>query len=72
MEKQKPIKVGSIVKAKNIEGYFKITSIRGGKANLGAIFGNKIYHKGISIYDITESEKEWYSKWQNSESYMSM
>ena len=70
------INVGSIVKANpltsTIKGYYRIRSIRGGKANLAAIFGGAIYHKGILLKDLIECENEWYAKWQRSESYQCM
>jgi hypothetical protein len=70
------IEVGSIVKANpltsTIKGYYRIRSIRGGKANLCGPFGRLIYHKGIPVKDLIECENEWYSQWQQSESYQSM
>jgi hypothetical protein len=70
------IEVGSIVKANpltsTIKGYYRIRSIRGGKANLCGPFGRLIYHKGIPVKDLIECENEWYSQWQQSESYQCM
>jgi len=70
------IEVGSIVKVNSltstIKGYYRIRSIRGGKANLAAIFGGFIYHKGIPVKDLIECENEWYAQWQQSESYQCM
>jgi hypothetical protein len=70
------IEVGSIVKANpltsTIKGYYRIRSIRGGKANLCGPFGRQIYHKGIPVKDLIECENEWYSQWQQSESYQCM
>lgn len=70
------IEVGSIVKANpltsTIKGYYRIKSIRGGKANLCGPFGRQIYHKGIPVKDLIECENEWYSQWQQSESYQCM
>jgi hypothetical protein len=70
------IEVGSIVKANpltsTIKGYYRVKSIRGGKANLCGPFGRMIYHKGIPVKDLVECENEWYSQWQQSESYQSM
>jgi len=68
----KTIEVCSIVKKTNETGYYRVTSIRGGKANLGSIFGKCIYHKGVPIETLIECEDEWYSKWQQSESYQCM
>jgi hypothetical protein len=64
------IQKGSIVKFEN--GNYRVTSLRGGKVNLGSIFGKTIYYKGIPIENITENEGEWYKKWTQSESYMCM
>lgn len=70
------IEVGSIVKANpltsTIKGFYRIRSIRGGKANLCSPFGRQIYHKGIPVKDLVECESEWYAKWQQSESYQCM
>ena len=67
------IKTGSIVSIKNGYGmYYRVTSYRGGKVNLGSIFGKTIYHKGIPIENVTENEKEWSKKWTQSESYWCM
>jgi hypothetical protein len=70
------IEVGSIVKVNSltnpIKGYYRIRSIRGGKANLCGPFGRLIYHKGIPVQDLIECENEWYSQWQQSESYQCM
>lgn len=70
------IEVGSIVKANpltsTIKGYYRIRSIRGGKANLCGPFGRQIYYKGIPVKDLIECENEWYAQWQQSESYQCM
>jgi hypothetical protein len=70
------IEVGSIVKANpltsTIKGYYRIRSIRGGKANLCGPFGRQIYHKGIPVKDLVECENEWYAKWQQTETYACM
>jgi beta-galactosidase/beta-glucuronidase len=65
-----PIKKRDIVSYQG--GHYRVTSVRGGKANLGAIFGKGIYHKGVSVHDMFENEKEWYKKWSQSETYMCM
>jgi hypothetical protein len=66
------IEVGSIVSIKKESGYYKVTSLRGGKVNLGSIFGKTIYHKGIPVENVYENETEWYIKWTQSETYMCM
>ena len=72
------IQKGSIVAVKGVDknsdlsGYYRVTSVRGGKANLGAIFGKHIYHKGIAVSSLIECEKEWYSQWSKSDTYACM
>ena len=76
----KQINKGSVVKFVNPDklnkttGYLIVTSLRGGKANLGPIFGNgkTIYFKGIPVTDLVECHDEWYDKWTNSETYKCM
>ena len=72
----KQINVGSIVKFvefKGSGGYYKVWSIRGGKANLGVIFGKRhLYHKGISLAELVECQDEWYAKWQQTDTYKCM
>jgi len=70
MEKRTEIKKGSIVSFEN--GNYRVTSVKGGKVNLGSIFGKYIYYKGIPIEDMFENEEQWYKKWSQSESYMCM
>lgn len=72
---QETIIVGSIVKGKlfsTISGYYRVRSIRGGKANLCSPFGRNIIHKGIPVTHLEECENEWYAKWQQTEQYQSM
>lgn len=72
------LKAGSIIKVVNrysegvMSGYYRITSVRGMYANLGSIFGKTIYHKRVPLSWLVEAQEEWYSKWSQSESYMSM
>jgi hypothetical protein len=73
--KNSKIEAGSIVKfvdANVDRGYYRVTSARGGKVNLGSIFGRSIYHKGILIENVVECQDEWYSNWQKSETYQCM
>lgn len=75
MTKEMNITVGSIVKMQSkygTRGNYRVTSIRGGKANLGSIFGKHIYHKGVPVENLKECEKEWYAAWQQSETYQCM
>ena len=53
-------------------GYYRVTSLRGGKVNLGSVFGKGIYFKGILLEEVYECQKEWYAKWNQSETYMCM
>jgi len=64
------IKKGSIVRFE--EGNYRVTSLRGGKVNLGSIFGSKIYHKGIPVEYVVEYGAEFYESWSKSEIYMCM
>jgi hypothetical protein len=66
------IKVGSIVSIKGESGYYKVTSYRGGKVNLGSIFGRSIYHKGVSVENVYENGDAFYDRWSQSETYMCM
>jgi hypothetical protein len=67
---QNEIQKGSIVKFEN--GNYRVTSLRGGKVNLGSIFGKHIYHKGILVEDVNEDSAAWYERWSQSETYMCM
>ncbi len=66
----KEIEKGNIVEYSG--SYYRVTSARGQKVNLGAIFGGHIYHKSIPVTQVREAEAEWYAKWQRSESYQCM
>ncbi len=61
---------GTIVKYDG--GFYRITRETKSTVNLGAIFGNHIYHKGIQKSEVTEAHDEWYQRWAQSETYMSM
>ena len=66
------IKVGSIVSIKGESGYYKVTSYRGSKVNLGSIFGRSIYHKGVPVENVYENGDAFYDRWSQSETYMCM
>ena len=67
------IQKGSIVSIKNgYGGYYKITSLKDGKVNLGSIIRNEILHKGVPIENIYENGKEWSKKWSKSNTSMCM
>ncbi len=82
MENKKEVQKGSIVSVKeNVldkngkvipKGFMQVTSIRGGKVNLGGIMNGVIYHKGIPIENVYENSKEWWDRYSQSEAYMSM
>jgi hypothetical protein len=79
MIKESKIEVGQVVAFKDTKGdcekngYYKVTSIRGGKVNLGSIFGRSIYYKGIPVDEVYECQDKWncYCRSQT-ESYMCM
>jgi hypothetical protein len=54
------------------DGNYRVTCVKGGKVNLGAIFGKHIYHKGVPIDQVTDDEAAWYKRWTQSETYMCM
>ena len=66
------IEKGAIVSLKNESGFYRVTSCRGGKVNLGSIFGKTIYHKGIPIENVYENAVAWHEKWVQSETYQCM
>ena len=70
MENKTEIQKGMIVSYK--EGNYRVTSARGGKVNLGSIFGKKIYEKGIPIEEVFENSVAFYEQWSKSETYMCM
>jgi hypothetical protein len=53
-------------------GNYRVTAVRGGKVNLGAIFGKHIYFKGIPVEQVRDDEAAWYERWTKSETYMCM
>jgi len=64
------IEIGSIVLYDG--GWYRVRKVTKNTVNLGAIFGNNLYHKGISKELVTEDEAAWYAKWQQSDTYRSM
>ena len=67
------IQKGSIVSIKNgYGGYYKITSLKDGKVNLGSIIRKEILHKGVPIENIYENGKEWSKKWSKNNTSMCM
>lgn len=51
---------------------YRVTCVKGGKVNLGSIFGKHIYHKGIPVELVVDDEGAWYQRWTQSETYMCM
>jgi hypothetical protein len=64
------INTGSIVKYQG--GFYRVTRCTKNAVNLGAVFGGRIYHKGIKKSEVTEAGDEWYEKWSQSETYKCM
>ena len=53
-------------------GFYRVTSHRGSKVNLGRVFGGSIIHKGIPETAVVEAHGEFYNHWCQSETYMCM
>ena len=53
-------------------GFYRISRLSKFKANLKAVFGSRIAHKGISVDEIVEAEAEFYAYWQTTEAYRCM
>lgn len=53
-------------------GWYRVRKCTKHKVNLGSIFGNYLYHRGVDKSRVTEDEAAWYKKWQQSETYQSM
>ena len=64
------INSGSIVKFEG--GFYRVTRCTKNTVNLGAIFGTRVYNKGIQKSEVTEAHNEWYLRWTQSETYMCM
>jgi hypothetical protein len=55
------------------DAYFRIRSIRGTWCNLVSPFGSrKCIMRFVPLADLVECENEWYSKWQQTETYQCM
>lgn len=72
MTKLTPIEItiGMIVKYQN--GFYRVTRLTKNTANLAAVFGSKIYHKGINRNEVVEATNEFHQQWSQSESYRCM
>jgi hypothetical protein len=64
------IKSGMIVRFEG--GHYRVTKATKNTVNLGAVFGGRVYHKGVDITLVQEDEAAWYSNWSRSESYQCM
>ena len=68
------VSIGSIVKYQ--EGYYRVSADKGYGAkrwvNLRSIFGSTVYHKRVPHNEVIEAQEEWFNKWSQSETYMSM
>ena len=61
---------GAVVKFQ--EGFYRVSSHRGGKVNLAGVWNGRIYEKGILEAEVVEAHDEFYDYWSKSESYMCM
>jgi hypothetical protein len=74
------LQINDIVKLKdpaaynsNHTAYFRIRSIRGTWCNLVSPFGSRTcIMRYVPLADLVECENEWYSKWQQTETYQCM
>lgn len=74
----KPVVKGSVVRYVTKDGvhmWMRVTAVIGtgskARVNLGAIFGGKVYYKGVSIERVVEDEAAWHAKYVTSETYRS-
>lgn len=65
-----PIEKGSVVKYK--DGWCRVTAKFKNTVNLGGIFNEKLYHKGVPLSEVFEDHDAWYEQWTQSETYKSM
>ena len=68
------VSIGSIVKYQG--GFYRVSADKGYGAyrwvNLKSIFSGKMAHKSIPHNEVIEAQEEWFNKWSQSETYMSM
>lgn len=72
MEEKKKITSGMIVKYETDGEWYRVRKVTKNTVNLGSIFGNTLYHKGVSKDLVKEDHDAWYSNWSKSETYMCM
>lgn len=53
-------------------GHYRVRKVTKNTVNLGAIFGGKLYYKGVDKTLVTEDEVAWNEAWMRSETYQSM
>ena len=54
------------------DGFYRVSSHRGGKVNLAGVWNGRIYEKGILEANVVEAADEFYDYWSKSETYMCM
>lgn len=64
------IKIGTVIEYQG--GFYRVTRLTKNTANLGSVFGNTIYYKGIQRNEIVEASDAFHKKWEQSESYQCM
>ena len=50
----------------------RITRLTSKWANIGGVWGGKVFAKQVPLESLTECEAEWYENWTKSESYRCM
>ena len=80
--KESTLQVNDIVKLKKpfttnsgreYTSYFRIRTIRGTWCNLESPFGSRqCIMRYVPLTDVVECQKEWYAKWQQTDSYQCM
>lgn len=67
----KPVVKGSTVRYQ--DGYYCVSSITKATCNLTGVFHrHRVIHKRVPLREVYEAHDEWYEKWAQSETYMSM
>jgi hypothetical protein len=53
-------------------GWYRVRRVTRNTVNLGAVFGKRLYHKGVPKGEVREDEGAWYEAWSQTDSYRSM
>lgn len=53
-------------------GFYRISRLSKFKANLKAVFGSHIIHKGVSVDEVVEAEREFSEYWTTTDAYRCM